>query len=125
MLFPEALLAGLIGLILGSLVTALSWRLPRGEPIALDRSRCPSCRHVLGPRDLVPVLSWLLAGGRCRYCAARLSLRYPLIEVVTSGLTVLIWAWAGAHPLVGAPLVLAMVGLMVVVVIGVEGKGRR
>ena len=70
----------LLGAIFGSAVTALSWRLPRGESWAEGRSRCPSCGHTLGPLELVPVLSWALSRGRCRHCGARVSIRYPLID---------------------------------------------
>ncbi len=71
----------LLGAIFGSGMTALSWRLPRGESWASGRSRCPNCAHVLGPLELVPVLSWLATRGRCRFCQARISARYPAIEL--------------------------------------------
>jgi leader peptidase (prepilin peptidase)/N-methyltransferase len=84
-----------LGAIFGSGVTALSWRLPRHESWVHGRSRCPACGHVLGPLDLVPVLSWALARGRCRYCAVRVSARYPLIEVACAAWAVLAWARLG------------------------------
>lgn len=88
----------LLGAIFGSGVTALSWRLPRGESWAHGRSRCPSCGHVLGPRDLVPVLSWMLSRGRCRFCATRVSIRYPVIELVCALWSLLAWAKLGLVP---------------------------
>ena len=57
---------GLLGLIAGSFITALSYRLPRGESIAAGRSKCPACGTTLTAADLVPVVSWLLTRGRCR-----------------------------------------------------------
>jgi leader peptidase (prepilin peptidase)/N-methyltransferase len=81
--------AALAGLVLGSFASLAAWRLPRGEGIVRGRSRCPACGHALGVRDLVPVLSWLALGGRCRYCGAPVPLRYPLIEVATAALFVL------------------------------------
>jgi leader peptidase (prepilin peptidase)/N-methyltransferase len=93
-LFIGAVLFGL-GAIFGSGVTALSWRLPRGESWVHGRSRCPACAHVLGPLDLVPIASWALARGRCRYCAAKVSARYPLIEVACAAWAVLAWARVG------------------------------
>ena len=69
-----------LGLVAGSFVTALTYRWPRGESIAHGRSKCASCGHVLAARDLVPLFSWLVNRGACRYCGARISHRYPAIE---------------------------------------------
>jgi leader peptidase (prepilin peptidase)/N-methyltransferase len=80
-----------LGAIFGSGVTALSWRLPRGESWVHGRSRCPACGHVLGPFDLVPILSWVLARGRCRYCRAAVRVRYPVIELACAAWAVLAW----------------------------------
>ena len=81
------LLAPFIGSFLGVLVT----RLPVGEPVALSRSRCPACRRTLAVRDLIPLLSWLVARGRCRHCGASLGWFYPAIEIAALGIA----AWAG------------------------------
>ncbi len=70
-------LAGALG---GSTVTALEWRLRSGLPLVFDRSRCPSCSTVVRAYDNVPILSFILLGGRCRSCGQRIPLRYPLIE---------------------------------------------
>jgi len=78
-----------LGAIFGSGVTALSWRLPRGESWVRGRSRCPTCGHVLGPLELVPILSWLLARGRCRHCGGAVRIRYPLIEAACAAWAVL------------------------------------
>ena len=85
--------------IFGSGVTALSWRLPRGESWARGRSRCPKCEHVLGPLELVPVLSWMLTRGRCRFCAAPVSARYPLIELSCALWSLLAWLHVGLVPM--------------------------
>ena len=83
--FPFILLmAGIFGACIGSFITLVTYRLPRDEPIGTTRSRCSSCQHVLGARDLVPVLSWIAARGRCRHCRAKVSARYPLTELATS-----------------------------------------
>ena len=87
-----------VGAIFGSAVTALSWRLPRGESWVHGRSKCPSCGHVLGPLELVPLLSWLAARGRCRSCGARVSARYPLIELSCALWAVLAWQRLGTVP---------------------------
>lgn len=80
--YPNLLFAlvVLLGAVFGSFVSALSYRLPRGEPIGKKRSRCPNCETALGIKDLVPLFSWISAGGRCRYCAMPISWRYPGIE---------------------------------------------
>lgn len=79
----------LLGLCFGSFVTAVSYRLPRGNDFIQGRSFCPKCKHPLGVRDLVPVLSWLCSKGKCRYCNTKVSIRYPLIEITQ----MLIFLW--------------------------------
>jgi prepilin signal peptidase PulO-like enzyme (type II secretory pathway) len=54
---------------------------------------CPHCRHELKPRDLVPVLSWLILGGKCRYCNKSISVQYPLVELITAGIFVASYIW--------------------------------
>ena len=71
-------LAGLLGLLFGSFVTMLSWRLPRRRSLG-GRSRCPHCDTPLGVRDLVPVLSWAASGGRCRHSGTGIYVRYPQV----------------------------------------------
>ena len=79
-----------VGLIVGSFVGLVSLRLPAGEPIIVGRSRCGHCRRPLMPPDLVPVLSYLMMGGRCRRCRAPIPVRYPLIELACAGIG--LWA---------------------------------
>lgn len=76
-------LAGLAGLILGSFANVVVHRVPRGESVLRPRSRCPSCAAAVRPIDNVPIVSWLLLRGRCRRCGAHVSLRYPLVELLT------------------------------------------
>src|SRR5437870_4481395 len=78
--FPVLAIAAVFGLILGSAVTAIAYRVPRGISWAHGRSRCTACGHELGVRDLVPVLSWASTFGRCRHCGTRIAWRYPLTE---------------------------------------------
>jgi leader peptidase (prepilin peptidase) / N-methyltransferase len=79
-----AALAGALGLLLGSFLNVVAYRLPRGESLALPASRCPGCDTPIKPYDNVPVLSWLLLRGRCRSCGVRIAWRYPLIELGTA-----------------------------------------
>lgn len=69
-----------LGTVIGSFLTLITYRLPREQKVAATRSRCPHCRKYLAPRDLVPLLSWLLSRGKCRYCKKKISIRYPLTE---------------------------------------------
>lgn len=94
----------LIGLVMGSAVSALAWRLPRGRSWVHGRSACPSCGHVLTVADLVPVLSWVLSRGHCRHCGTRVSARYPLNEIVCALWAVLVFRHTGLAPMM--PLVL-------------------
>lgn len=75
--------AALLGLVLGSFCNAWAWRIACGESIARGRSRCALCGHVLAPRDLVPLLSWLALRGKCRYCGGPISPRYPAAELIS------------------------------------------
>ncbi len=81
--------AAVLGLIFGSFVTALTYRLPRGISIATGRSACPACGTALTARDLVPVFSWLMHRGACRTCGTKVSWRYPAIEVLMALLFVI------------------------------------
>lgn len=74
-------LAGLIGAAMGSFISLVTYRLPRGEMIGLTRSTCTSCKGVLGFKDLLPIFSWAWWRGKCRQCRVPVSRRYPLIEL--------------------------------------------
>jgi len=76
--------AAVLGLIVGSYLNVVVYRLPRGISTVLPRSRCPECDEAIRAIDNVPVLSFVLLGGRCRACGARISWRYPLIEAATA-----------------------------------------
>jgi len=79
-----SLLGALLGLAIGSFLNVVVWRLPRGESLIAPPSACPRCAHPIRPRDNVPVVSWLLLGGRCRDCAEPIRKRYPLVEAATA-----------------------------------------
>lgn len=74
--------AFILGAAAASFVNVVAYRLPREMSFVKGRSMCPQCGHTLGALDLVPVFSWLLLGGRCRYCGAKISPRYAVVEVV-------------------------------------------
>jgi leader peptidase (prepilin peptidase)/N-methyltransferase len=78
--------AAVLGLIVGSYLNVLIYRLPLGISTVFPRSRCPHCGTAIRAFDNVPVLSFLLLRGRCRQCGARISWRYPAIEAATAAL---------------------------------------
>ena len=82
-------LATIFGLVFGSFLNCFAWRLAHGESVAKGRSHCTSCGHTLGVWDLFPLFSWLFLGGKCRYCRAKISIRYPLTELSFAVITVL------------------------------------
>lgn len=88
--------------VIGSFLGVLVLRLPEGAAVAFSRSACRSCGHGLTIRDLIPLVSWVVSGGRCRHCGARLGWFYPGIELLA--LAIAVWAvlalpaglvWAG------------------------------
>lgn len=82
-LTTTTILLFLFGLLIGSFLTVVAHRLPRGESIVGGRSHCPVCGVQIAAYDNVPVLSWLLLRGRARCCGAAISPRYPLTELST------------------------------------------
>ena len=84
--------AGILGAVVGSFLNVIIHRLPREESIVLPSSRCPSCGATIAFYDNVPVLSYVLIGGRCRSCKSHISARYPAVEALTALLFLLV-AW--------------------------------
>ncbi|HEX9804554.1 MAG TPA: prepilin peptidase [Candidatus Dojkabacteria bacterium] len=72
----------LAGAALGSFANALSYRLKTGKGFMKERSECPHCHHMIEPRDLIPIFSYILLGGKCRHCSKKISLHYPLFELL-------------------------------------------
>ena len=74
-----------LGLAFGSFLNVCIYRLPLGLSVVKPRSLCPRCQHPIAFFDNIPLLSWLILGGRCRQCKAAISVRYLLIELLTGG----------------------------------------
>ena len=130
-----ALVAGLLGLLIGSFLNVVIYRMPKmmqrefddacaencgKEPVHTDtfnlsvpRSACPHCGHKITAMENVPVISYLVLGGKCRGCKAPISLRYPAIELLTGALTAyMVWhfgsGWLGLGAMVFGFLIIAM-----------------
>ena len=103
----EVLVAGVLGVLVGSFLNVFAHRVPLGLSVVRPASRCPGCGHEVRRRDNVPVLSWVLLRGRCRDCAAPISVRYPLVELATGALFALVTAHVGVTWALPAYLYLA------------------
>ncbi len=79
------------GLIIGSFVNVLIFRIPQGKSIVTPPSACTNCGSRLTPLDLVPVFSYVFLRGKCRHCGTRISPRYPLVELITAGVFVILY----------------------------------
>lgn len=110
----DAVTAGLFGLIVGSFlnVVILRW----GAKSLGGRSECSSCRHTLAWYDLVPVLSWIVLRGRCRYCGSRISGQYALVEIVTALLFFLVWAAPFPYSFLYRAVACAIAALLICIV---------
>lgn len=107
------LFAVAVGLVIGSFLNVCIWRLPRDLSIVTPRSFCPSCEGPIPWYENIPVLSYLLLKGKCRACGAPISLRYPLVEIGTAGLSWFVWRKYGASA--GYPLYFAFAASLLMV----------
>ena len=94
----------LFGLLVGSFLNVVIDRLPAGQSLAYPPSHCPSCNKRLAVKDLIPVLSYVLLKGRCRYCGERIPLRLPLVEAATAMAFALLFAYFKLTPELGIAL---------------------
>ncbi len=119
MTVATAVIAGIFGLLVGSFLNVVIWRVPRKESVVRPASHCPECDAPVRPYDNVPVLSWVVLRGRCRDCHAPIPVRYPLVELACGALWAgLGWRFAGSWAL-PAFLVLGA-GLLALSVIDLE-----
>lgn len=81
----------ILGLNIGSFLNCISYRLFKKQSFSKGRSYCPSCKHNLSFEDLIPLLSFLFLKGRCRYCKKSISLQYPLVEIATGLIFLLVY----------------------------------
>jgi len=111
------LIAGMMGLIVGSFLNVVIYRLPLGQSLATPPSRCRNCGYTLQWFDNIPVFSWLYLGGRCRQCGAGVSIQYPAVEVITSVLFMLVVMFSPPGPLIASRLLLVCV---LIVLFGID-----
>jgi len=78
------ILIAVLGACFGSFLNCLAWRIVNNESIMKGRSHCDYCNHVLKPLDLIPIISFIIFGGKCRYCGQKLSVRHLLAEIVSA-----------------------------------------
>src|SRR5919202_641490 len=109
------------GLIIGSFLNGVAYRVPRGESLVKPRSRCPRCGEEVRPYDNIPVLSWLVLRGRCRPCAEPISARYPAIELLTAVVFTTVALVRGADPVLALDLPFAA---MLIAVAGIDLEHR-
>ena len=95
-----AVAAGVFGLLIGSFLNVVIYRVPNGMSLVRPASACPKCGHAIRGYDNVPVLSWLLLRGKCRNCKTGISSRYPLVEAGTA----IFFAVVGAYIIASANL---------------------
>jgi leader peptidase (prepilin peptidase) / N-methyltransferase len=81
----------LMGLCIGSFLNVCIYRIPTGESIVSGRSHCTACGTIIRPYDLIPVFSYLILRGRCRACGQKISIRYPLVELLNAVLYLLLF----------------------------------
>lgn len=92
----ELILIFIFGLIIGSFLNCVIWRLYKEESFVGGKSYCPHCHHSLEFWDLFPVLSFVLLGGKCRYCKEKISIQYPLVELMTAVLFSFVYLFLGS-----------------------------
>jgi leader peptidase (prepilin peptidase) / N-methyltransferase len=102
---------GVLGLLIGSFLNVVVYRVPAGLSLVSPGSACPACANPVRPRDNVPVVSWLLLRGRCRDCDVPISVRYPTVELTTALLFALTGWRFGASTYTGAALVVMAAGV--------------
>jgi len=105
----QLLLGAAIGLCIGSFLNVVIYRVPIGQSIVTPPSRCRKCGYQLQWYDNIPVLSWLFLRGRCRKCGVGVSMQYPIVELITGALFVLVIWMTPPGPLLATRLILVCI----------------
>jgi leader peptidase (prepilin peptidase)/N-methyltransferase len=91
----ELVFVFLIGICIGSFLNVVIYRIPRQKSIVTPPSSCPSCGNKIKPWHNIPILGWILLKGKCAYCGAKISLRYPVIETLSGIIAVIVYSKTG------------------------------
>jgi leader peptidase (prepilin peptidase)/N-methyltransferase len=105
------LYAFVVGAVIGSFLNVVIHRVPRRRSIVRPRSACPACAEPIAWYDNLPIVSWLVLGGRCRSCSAPISLRYPLVEATAGALAALGVVRYGLSPVAVEVVIFAWLSL--------------
>lgn len=105
----------IFGLLIGSFLNVCIYRIPKNENITTTRSHCMVCGNVIKWYDLVPVISFLLLGGKCRNCGTKLSVQYPIIELLNGSLYCLVYAVMGLS--INSVLTMALISALIVIAV--------
>ena len=105
----------MMGTILGSFYNVVAYRLPKGESIIYPASHCPNCNHKLRPWELIPIFSYLLQGGKCVSCKQKISIFYPISEILCGLLFVFCYLSFGLS--LDLIIALTFVSLLIIVIL--------
>jgi leader peptidase (prepilin peptidase)/N-methyltransferase len=116
-------LIAFLGLLFGSFFNVLIWRIPRNESIVFPASHCPNCNRKIKSWENIPVFSYLFLRGKCAGCKSTISIAYPLVELLTAGLAVVLWYTVIPHHTItwqaGIPLFLQLLFLILMIPVAV------
>ncbi len=105
----------IFGILIGSFLNVCIYRIPKGVDIITTRSHCTSCGNVIGWYDLVPVISFLLLRGKCRNCGAKLSIQYPIVELLNGIMYCIVFTVLGLN--VKSVVTMALVSALIVIAV--------
>ena len=110
-----SIVAFIYGTIFGSFYNVLGERIPEKKPVVMTRSECPHCKHKLTPIELIPIISYIIQGGKCKKCKKKIPVFYPLFEIASGFTFLAIYLSYGFTPQALVPLTLLSVFLITIV----------
>ncbi len=110
--FLNAALIGVLGLVIGSFLNVVIYRMPQGRSIVYPGSHCPVCRHRLSAHELIPVVSYVMLKGRCAACKTIISWRYPAVELLTAVAFIIVYVAGRNDSLIALAVDLLFVSLL-------------
>jgi leader peptidase (prepilin peptidase)/N-methyltransferase len=116
---PLGVVVAILGLAIGSFLNVVIYRLPRRQSLVWPGSACPQCGTAIRWHDNIPVAGWVMLRGRCRACGGRISVRYPIVEIVTMLAFLAAW-WQTGENLLLVPRLVLIAALIVLFAIDLE-----